>query len=309
MTLFPPQAATVRVASLTRADIDLFPSPEVQQRAMTDTLTAEDIEEIRGRGNSINEDLLERARRETQAGAKIVLWGETNAFVMKADEPSFIRRCAELAREEGVYLGAALAVWDRASPKPLENKLVLIDPRGDVAWESLKAIPIPGPEAAMSAIDDGRIKSADTPHGRIGGVICFDMDFPELLKQAGDLQTDIMLVPSNDWRGIDPWHSHMARLRAIEQGFNMVRHTSGGLSVAVDYQGRVLSSMDHYTAVNRVLVSNVPTQGVGTIYSRVGDVFAWLCIAALALAIVVTVLPSARRIASPDDVRPIRMAT
>lgn len=285
LALSPPQAATVRVASLTRPDIDLFASPEIQQRALADTLTAEEIEEIRRRGNAINEDLLERARREAQAGAEIVFWGETNAFVIKEDEPTFIRRGAELAREKGIYLGVAVAVWDRASPKPLENKLVLIDGQGDVVWESLKAIPIPGPEAAISATDDGRIKSAASPHGRIGGAICFDMDFPDLLKQAGEQRVDMMLVPSNDWRGIDPWHSHMARLRAIEQGFNMVRHASGGLSLAVDYQGRVLNSMDHYTAAYRAMVTQVPTEGVGTLYSRIGDVFALLCLAALALSI------------------------
>ena len=287
LSLFPPQGDTVRIASLTRADIDLFDSRDVQQRALTDSLTADETEDLRGRAEAINVDLLDRSRRETRAGAKIVLWGEANAFVLKADEPSLLERSSELALDEGIYLGVAAGVWDPTSPKPLENKLVLIDVRGEVAYESLKAIPVPGPEAAMSATDEGRIQSADTPFGRIGGVICFDMDFPGLLRQAGDLDVDIMLVPSNDWRGIDPWHSHMARFRAIEQGFNLVRHTSGGLSLSADYQGRVLSSMDHYTTDDRVLVSHVPIQGVATLYSLVGDVFAWLAIVTLALSVVV----------------------
>jgi apolipoprotein N-acyltransferase len=107
------------------------------------------------------------------------------------------------------------------------------------------------------------------------------MDFPGFLKQAGRLRTDIMLVPSNDWKEIDPWHSQMARFRAVEQGFNLVRHTSNGLSLATDYHGRVLNSMDHFTTTDRVLISHVPIQGVATIYSRIGDAFAWVCIAAL----------------------------
>jgi len=72
----------------------------------------------------------------------------------------------------------------------------------------------------------------------------------------------------------------MARFRAIEQGFNLVRHASNGLSIATDYQGRVLSRMDHFTTADRVLISEVPTRGVDTVYSRIGDLFAWLCIAA-----------------------------
>jgi apolipoprotein N-acyltransferase len=95
-----------------------------------------------------------------------------------------------------------------------------------------------------------------------------------------------LLVPSNDWKEIDPWHSHMARFRGIEQGFNMVRHASSGLSLAADYQGRILSSMDHYTTTDRALISYVPTRGVHTVYSRIGDAFAWLCAVGLAVGVV-----------------------
>jgi len=158
---------------------------------------------------------------------------------------------------------------------------VLIDPQGKVVWDMWKARPVPGSEAAMSAVDDGRIKSGPTQYGNVGAAICFDMDFPGLLKQAGQQRVDLMLVPSNDWRAIDPWHTHMARFRAIEQGFNLIRHTSGGLSLAADFQGRVLGSMDHYTTDDRALISHVPTRGTRTIYSRVGDLFAWICIAGL----------------------------
>jgi apolipoprotein N-acyltransferase len=165
----------------------------------------------------------------------------------------------------------------------------LIDPEGVTRWEFWKAIPVPGMEAAISALDDGRIDVADTPHGKVGGAICFDMDFPNLLEQAGEQAADLMLVPSNDWRQIDPWHSHMARLRAVEQGFNMVRHTSNGLSLAADYHGRVLSSMDHYTTTDRVLISQVPTSGTRTVYSRIGDTFAWLCVTGLVAASLIAV--------------------
>jgi apolipoprotein N-acyltransferase len=174
-----------------------------------------------------------------------------------------------------------VGAWNSESTTPLENKIVLFDPQGRVVWENWKAIPVPGPEAAISALDDGRIKSVETPFGKVAGVVCFDMDFPGLLKQARVQRADIMLVPSNDWKAIDPWHSHMARFRGIEQGFNMVRHVSNGLSLAADYQGRVLKSMDHFTSVDRVLISHVPTRGVRTVYSRIGDAFAWLCVVGL----------------------------
>ena len=252
---------------------------------MNGTATQDDLRQIRDRAAAINDDLLQRTGREARAGAKIVFWGETNAFAFKQDEPSLIERAGALARQHRIYVGVGVGTWNLESPKPLENKIVLLDPDGEVVWDNWKAIPVPGPEAAVSALDDGRIKSATTPYGEVAAVVCFDMDFPGLLKQAGRLDTDLMLVPSNDWREIDPWHSHMARFRGIEQGFNMVRHVSGGLSLAADYQGRILNSMDHYTATDRALISHVPTRGVRTIYSRIGDTFAWLCGIALAVGI------------------------
>jgi apolipoprotein N-acyltransferase len=242
-----------------------------------------DVETIRRNGTAILDDLLARAAQEARAGAGIVFWGEANGFSLKQDEAATIARGAEVASRQGIYLGMALAVFDGTGERPLENKIVMIDPRGRVAFEYHKGIPVPGPEAAMQVMGDGRIPTLESPYGRLGATICFDMDFPGYLRQAGRSHVDILLVPSNDWAAIDPWHTQMARLRAIEQGFNLVRHTSGGLSIACDHQGRVLGAMDHYTTATRDLVAHVPTRGVETIYARVGDLFAWLCTGGLVL--------------------------
>lgn len=287
LSLAPPAAPSVRVAGLTGPEVDLFPSPEVAQRASANQATEEEIAEIRKRADTINQDLLQRSQAAASAGARVIVWPESNAFVFKEDEPQLLRQGEELARTEGIYLGLAAGVWNVSAPRPLENKLTLIDADGTSAWQTLKAIPIPGPEANVSARDDGRIKVVDSPFGRIGGVICFDMDFPNLLAQAGRQEVDLLLVPSNDWQAIDPWHTHMARFRAVEQGFNMVRQVNHGLSVATDYQGRVLARMDHFTSNDRILMAQVPTRGVRTFYSRTGDSFAWLCAASLLAAVLV----------------------
>lgn len=282
LTLFAPDAATVRIASLTSPDLSLFAGVEGgATAAMGGQVSLEDVGKIRANAAAILDDLFVRADQEAQAGAKIILWGETNSFSMKPDEPAMNERGATFARDRGVYLGMASGVFDAMSDTPLENKLVLFDPAGLVAFEYWKAIPVPGPDASVQAVNDGRIDIVATPYGRIGAAICYDMDFPRHLQQAGRGSADIMLVPSNDWREIDPWHSHMARFRAVEQGFNLVRHTSNGLSLASDYQGRVLASMDHFVTDHRDMVAYVPTRGVRTIYSRVGDLFAWLCMAGL----------------------------
>lgn len=287
LVLFAPDAPTVRIASLSGPDLDLFEGVEGGAgAAIGGEITAAGLAALRDNAEAILDDLLERADREVQAGAEIVFWGETNSFSLKEDEPAMLARGASFARERGIHLGMAPAVFAAGRELPLENKIVFIDPRGETLFENWKAIPVPGGDAAIQAVDEGLLEVVDTPHGRIGSAICFDMDFPGLLRQAGDGGADIMLVPSNDWREIDPWHTHMARFRAVEQGFNLVRHTSHGLSVATDHQGRVLASMDHYTTADRALVAHVPTRGARTVYARVGDLFAWLCMGGTMLATV-----------------------
>ena len=78
----------------------------------------------------------------------------------------------------------------------------------------------------------------------------------------------------------------MASFRAVEQGFNLVRHTSQGLSAAFDYQGRQLAAMDHYLTAERVLVAQVPIHGTHTIYALFGDWFAWLCLLGLTSVVI-----------------------
>jgi apolipoprotein N-acyltransferase len=281
-----PPGPTIRIASLTR-DLEQFPNADIARRVFSGQLTPDQMRQVRDWSRALDENLLRRAAREADAGAQIVFWGETNAYVVPADEAWLLGRASDLAREKHIYLGAATAIWHYGEPRPLENAFVLFDPDGRQAWRFLKAHPVPGGEAAISRRGDGRLPFTNAPFGRLSGAICFDADSVQLLQQAGRGEADIVLVPSNDWRAIDPWHTQMAVFRAVEQGVNLVRHTSNGLSVAVDYQGRVRGAMDHYeVSRDRVLVAELPVHGVRTIYSRAGDMFSWLALAGLvALAV------------------------
>jgi apolipoprotein N-acyltransferase len=283
IALFPPSSETVRVASVSRRAVEPELSDNVSERMWDGKATSEDMVLIRRWAALRDEDLLVRAEREMLSGARVVFWGEANAILRKEDETDFLARGRELAAKYHVYLGMGLGVLNMGKSRPVENKLVLIEPNGQVAWEYDKAHPVPGPDAARQVRGDGKLRALDTPYGRLSSIICFDADSPQLLAQAGALGADVMLDPSNDWRAIDPWHTQMASFRAIEQGFNLIRQTSLGLSAAYDYQGRRLAAMDHYQTADYVMVSQVPTKGVHTIYSRLGDWFAWVCLVGLAL--------------------------
>jgi apolipoprotein N-acyltransferase len=286
LSLFPPGAETVRIASLSKLDQEVHPVAETALRFKEHSpLTNEEIETVRLRTVAASENLLARAEHEAQAGAKIIFWGEGNALIVKEDEGEVIRRGKLLATKYGVYLAMAVASWHLETTPHLENKIVMITPEGQADWQFLKANPVPGREATISMRGDGKMQVSETPYGRLSGIICFDADFPRLLAQTAHLKTDIVLDPSNDWREIDPYHTRMAAFRAIEQGVNLVRHTSHGLSAAFDYQGRQLASMDHFVTNDRDMVAQVPTRGTRTLYSMKGDWFPWTCVTVLSLLV------------------------
>jgi apolipoprotein N-acyltransferase len=156
-----------------------------------------------------------------------------------------------------------------------DNQAVWITPDGEVKWRYLKARPVPGAEPIVDG--DDIIPVDQTGFGAIASVICFDMDHPAYIRQAGRSGTDVMLVPSNDYPAIVPFHTYMASFRGIENGFSIVRAAGNGLSAAFDYQGRTLATAD-YSTTKQAMISHIPTHGVKTIYSVVGDLFAWICI-------------------------------
>jgi apolipoprotein N-acyltransferase len=283
LTLYPPSATTVRIAGLSRTMVGAEPSPGAWERMLQDRPTRTDVEEIGQSAAAVAADQLARTEREARAGAKIIFWGEGDGKVLKGQESRLIDDGRALARKYQIYLGMALGTWNRGLPKPLENKIVLITPSGDVAWQHYKTHPVPGGEADISMVDDGRLPILQTPYGRLTSAICFDADFPQLIAQAGELRADILLDPAGDWPAIDPLHTWMASFRAIEQGVNLVRQTTDGLSAAYDYQGRVLAAVDYFHSPDHAMIAQVPIQGTDTIYSRIGDLFAWMCLATLPL--------------------------
>ena len=261
----PEPAGTVRVASLTAAQL-LDEGP---------ISLKDDREGFRQRTQDVRDRYFEQTIREARAGSQIVLWPEGAAVSLEEDEAALIGHGKEVAAQEGIYLAMSLATIYEDPNRLLENKLIVVDPAGDVVLEHLK---YGANWSEGSQPGDGVLRTFESPFGTISGVICWDADFPTTVRQAGRNGTDILLLPSNDHREIDPLHTQMAVFRAIENGVSLMRQASNGLSMATDPYGRVLATMDHFAASERVMVAQVPTQGVSTVYSVVGDLFGWLAV-------------------------------
>ncbi|HAP62915.1 MAG TPA: hypothetical protein DCR93_26595 [Cytophagales bacterium] len=251
ITFQEANSETVQVASISAQDslmvqIDLpgLNNPETEQEVKAI---------IRANTTRLNNHLFDRSMAEAQAGAKIVFWAEGNGTILKEDEHELYNQASMIAAEQKIYLGLGVAVIDPTNSRFLENKFVVFDPEGNKAIDYWKGISVPGAEAPISNNQAVGIQQIDTDYGTLAAVICFDLDFPDYLKGANG--TDILLAPSNDFIEIDPMHTDMAKFRAIEQGFNLIRQASHGRSAGTDYTGKVVSEMDHFTDPEKTMVT------------------------------------------------------
>lgn len=282
---FAPQPAeTVRIAGVTAVDF------RANQAELMQAVN-EDWDAFRAMAAERYERYFDETIREAQAGAQIVLWPEFAAPVAAEDEAALIARGQEVAQKEGIYLAMSMGTL-YPDETPYEQKMLLIDPQGKIVLDHLK---YGGKGFEGNRADgDGILRTAETPFGVLSGAICWDNDFPGTMIQSGRNGTDILLSPSLDDADIDPIHAHMAVVRAIENGVSVVRVSDNGRSVIADPYGRVLASTDHFTAGERVIVAQTPTQGVSTIYPIIGDLFGWLAVAGFVLMVILAIVAGRR---------------
>lgn len=227
------------------------------------------------KNDKVNNDFLAACDIAAASKAKIIFGPETIIRLHYDKENEFIEHAKVIAKKNSIYLGLPMEVFPKDYPEVRpENKIIWISPEGQVLFTYHKSKPTPG----EGDYGDGVIKYFDSPYGRISTAICFDMNFLSLINQTSNMNIDIMLVPSNDWKDISPYHTYAASFRAIEQGFNLVRSVGEGFSASFNYKGQTLSSQDFFNTDDVILYSDVPTKGQKTVYSVLGDYFAWLCI-------------------------------
>jgi predicted amidohydrolase len=103
-----------------------------------------------------------------------------------------------------------------------------------------------------------RIEVIDTPAGRLGLSVCYDVRFPELYRQLSAAGAQLLVVPSafTSPTGRAHWET-LLRARAIENlcyviapaqsGFHPSGRETYGDSMIVDYWGRVLKRVPRGT--------------------------------------------------------------
>lgn len=221
------------------------------------------------------EGVLSRTATAAQEGAKIIVWNEAAFVLQSGNEPMWLERFRAEASRLQVTLVASYVKVVSSDPLRFENKYVMIDPSGQAVETYLKHQPVPGEPAIqgqtpLSVYQIGGVN--------LGGAICYDYDFPYLANGYGELQADIVAVPSSDWKGIDPLHTQMAAFRAIEQGHSVLRSTRFGLSAGINPYGELVDTMSSFDDNNKIMITELPVKGKGTFYARIGDTFIYAII-------------------------------
>ena len=163
----------------------------------------------------------------------------------------------DLAKERGVWiLLGSLPI--AAGGGKINNRGYMIDPTGAVTARYDKVhlfdVDLPGGESyrESATIEPGcDAVLTDTPWGKLGLSICYDLRFPHLYRALAQAGAGILVVPAAFTKTTGEAHWHvLLRARAIENGAYVIApcqcgvHEGGatyGHSLIIDPWGRVLA--------------------------------------------------------------------
>ena len=141
----------------------------------------------------------------------------------------------EAAQRTAADLGIHL-VWPTYEAGPergtVYNSAAVIGPEGDVLGVYRKTHLFPAEQAWVTPGDD--VLVVGTSLGRVGSVICFDGDFPELVRIEAGLGAEVVVRPSAFLRAADIWEL-TTRARAYDNHVYVVAPNA----VGVDAGGHV----------------------------------------------------------------------
>jgi apolipoprotein N-acyltransferase len=121
----------------------------------------------------------------------------------------------------------------------------------------------------------------------------------KMIGGAGETKADLFVNLSNDgWFSFShadrKLHAQIARFRCIENRVPMVRSVNTGVSVVIDSAGRLVAATggDGYGVAQRSdwVAAAVKLDSRHTLYCRIGDLWAWMCLMATAAGLGWTML-------------------
>lgn len=166
---------------------------------------------------------------------------------------------AQMAREHGVWLiGGSLPLVSLEAGKVLNTTLVY-DPQGAPAgrYDKIHLFGFTRGEESYNEsrtiVAGARVSSIDTPLGKVGLSICYDLRFPELYRALGECALIVVPAAFTHTTGRAHWEV-LLRARAIENQCYVLASAQGGVhpngrrtwghSMLIDPWGEVKAVLD-----------------------------------------------------------------
>lgn len=144
----------------------------------------------------------------------------------------------------------------------------------------------------------------DTPVGRVGLEVCFDSNYDQLTRDEVGKGATLIAIPNFDPptpRGtLHYLHSSMLPFRAAENAVPIVKCDSNGLSQVINGWGGVDAQGPLYAPATVEHIVRLG-DGRGTFFTRWGDWFAWLSVAA---TVALLGIGGRRRTAAAEEASP-----
>ena len=229
-------------------------------------------------GPNVEGNLSEARRliaRAAEQGARLVVLPEFFAIMGMNDQDKVAVReqpghgpiqsfLGEAARQNKIWLVGGSTPLAASAPDKVLNSCLVFDEQGKQVgrYDKIHLFNLElGNERynEASSIEPGnQVVVVDSPFGRIGLAICYDLRFPELFRAMKDV--DIIVLPSafTETTGKMHWEV-LARARAIENlayvvasaqgGYHVSGRETHGNSMIVDPWGRVLDRLPRGSGV------------------------------------------------------------
>ncbi len=246
--------------------------------------------------SAIIERYIALTRDVVARGARFILWPESATPFLFEEDPSGKARLEQLASETGVTLLFGSDQVERTTPRRHFNAAFVLSPSGEaVAYRKIHLVPFgeyvplrdilffaaplvesvggfsPGTEAVMLPVGSHNVSTA----------ICYEIVYPKLIRRFVLEGSELLTTITNDaWYGTSSaphQHFEQAAMRAVEQGRYLVRAANTGISGIVDPYGRVVMRSELFETV--ALVGQARFLTSTTLYARIGDLFAYACVA------------------------------
>ena len=205
-------------------------------------------------------------------------------LLIGSDQVEPIKAATPGEKAEARYYNAAFLVKPDGTVGAVYRKMHLV-PFGEyVPLQSVLffAGPIIGAVAEFSSFTPGTVPVLLPVGDHVASTaICYEVIYPDLMRRFVRDGSELLTTITNDaWYGTSSaayQHWAQASMRAIEEGRFLARAANTGISGFVDPYGRVLAKTALFEQDG--VVQDVRFLKDRTIYSRIGDLVAWLSLA------------------------------